>query len=156
MLSTRRLVVTTVTTVALFTLAMPGAHAANEHGGVITSSVNSNGNNIQYTENYDNARAGAHRAVVSIYGIVTGFAGLHFPDPFDQDLYGTFIYAFHYTGPECLTGNQRQCWRVDAGLAQYGSSVSVANEPPGQICEWVMYYAWDWTSHSPVWGGNTC
>jgi hypothetical protein len=156
MLSTKHLVVTTVATVAVFALVAPQAHAAAEHSPVLTSSTNTNGNNLQYHENYDNAQTVPHQAVVSILAMVTGFGGLHFPDPFDRDLYGSFIYAFHYTGPECLTGNQRQCWHVDAGLAQYGSSVSWAPEPPGEPCEWVVWYAWDWTSHSPVWGGNTC
>lgn len=67
MLSTKHLAVTTVATVAVFALVAPQAHAAAEHSPVLTSSTNTNGNNLQYHENY-----------------------------------------------------------------------------------------WDWTSHSPVWGGNTC
>lgn len=150
------LCVTATTVATTLTVVAGPAQAATDHHPVLTSSTNSNGNYLQYSENYDNSRTAPHQAVVSILAIAGNWGGIHFPDPFDGDVYGSEIYAFHYTGPECLTGNQRQCWHVDAGLAQYGSSVSWAPEPPGEPCEFVVWYAWNWTAHSPVFGGNTC
>lgn len=156
MLSLRQVAAaTTVTVVATFSVSPPASHAATNHGPVVTSSTNTNGNNLQYSENYDNSHTASRQAIVGMYAVITGLAGIHFPDPFDQDLYGTFVYAFHYTGPECLS-SPKSCWHVDAGLAQYGSSVSSAFEPVGEPCEWIVWYAWDWTSKSQVYGGNFC
>ena len=37
-----------------------------------------------------------------------------------------------------------------------GIGATANADETNQPCEWVLWYVWDFTSHSPVLGGNFC
>jgi hypothetical protein len=150
MSSIRRFIAAAGVAIAAFALAagtMPqAAHADTVHAAVNSGYADSAGNAIYYKENKNNAySSGTGHADVTVFGF---YETLGVPDGVN-DIFGAEIYAYHYGPGKC------NCWSLDASQAAGIGATANADET-NQPCEWVLWYVWDFTSHSPVLGGNFC